>query len=149
MFFNLRKSKKRLGWFSHEQVQDVAEALGVKPETVLEMESRLSGRDIGFDGYQDDDDDSRAFAPAAYLEDFSQEPARVVENADWSSHNKERLTSALATLDERSQDILASRWLAEEKATLHQLAAKYDISAERIRQLEKAAMQKLRSTLMD
>lgn len=149
LFFNLRKSKTRLGWFSHEQVQNVAEALGVKPETVLEMESRLSGRDVGFDGYQDDDDDSHAFAPAAYLEDVSQEPGRVLEAADWSSHNKERLTQALGTLDERSQDILASRWLTEDKATLHELAAKYDISAERIRQLEKAAMQKLRSTLMD
>lgn len=149
LFFNLRKSKTRLGWFSHEQVQSVAEALGVKPETVLEMESRLSGRDIGFDGYQDDDDDSFAFAPAAYLEDVSQEPARVIEAADWSSHNEARLTQALSTLDERSQDILASRWLADEKATLHELADKYDISAERIRQLEKAAMQKLRSTLMD
>ena len=149
LFFNLRKSKTRLGWFSHEEVQTVAEALGVKPETVLEMESRLSGRDVGFDGYQDDDDDSFAFAPAAYLEDVSQEPARVVEAADWSSHNEERLTQALSTLDERSQDILASRWLADKKATLHELADKYDISAERIRQLEKAAMQKLRSTLMD
>ena len=149
LFFNLRKSKTRLGWFSHEEVQNVAEALGVKPETVLEMESRLSGRDVGFDGYQDDDDDSFAFAPAAYLEDVSQEPARVVEAADWSSHNEARLTQALSTLDERSQDILASRWLADKKSTLHELADKYDISAERIRQIEKAAMQKLRSTLMD
>ena len=149
LFFNLRKSKTRLGWFSHEEVQSVAEALGVKPETVLEMESRLSGRDVGFDGYQDDDDDSFAFAPAAYLEDVSQEPARVVEAADWSSHNEARLTQALSTLDERSQDILASRWLADKKSTLHELADKYDISAERIRQIEKAAMQKLRSTLMD
>ena len=149
LFFNLRKSKTRLGWFSHEEVQTVAEALGVKPETVLEMESRLSGRDVGFDGYQDDDDDSFAFAPAAYLEDVSQEPGRVVEAADWSSHNEERLAQALGTLDERSQDILASRWLADKKATLHELADKYGISAERIRQLEKAAMQKLRSTLMD
>jgi RNA polymerase sigma-32 factor len=149
LFFNLRKSKTRLGWFSHEEVQTVAEALGVKPETVLEMESRLSGRDVGFDGYQDDDDDSLAFAPAAYLEDVSQEPGRVVEAADWSSHNEERLAQALNTLDERSQDILASRWLADKKATLHELADKYAISAERVRQLEKAAMQKLRSTLMD
>jgi RNA polymerase sigma-32 factor len=149
LFFNLRKSKARLGWFSHEEVQTVANELGVKPETVLEMESRLSGRDVGFDGYQDDDDESQAFAPAAYLEDVSQEPGRVVEAADWSSHNEQRLAQALSTLDERSQDILASRWLSEEKATLHELAGKYDISAERIRQLEKAAMQKLRSTLMD
>jgi RNA polymerase sigma-32 factor len=149
LFFNLRKSKTRLGWFSHEEVQTVANELGVKPETVLEMESRLSGRDVGFDGYQDDDDDSQAFAPAAYLEDVSQEPGRVTEAADWSSHNEERLAQALGTLDERSQDILASRWLSDEKATLHELADKYAISAERIRQLEKAAMQKLRSTLMD
>ncbi|MDT8403571.1 MAG: RNA polymerase sigma factor RpoH [Sulfuriflexus sp.] len=148
LFFNLRKSKTRLGWFSHEQVQTVASELGVKPETVLEMESRLSGRDVGFDGYQDDDDE-RAFAPAAYLQDTSQEPGRILEAEDWSSHNEARLTQALTTLDERSQDILASRWLADKKATLHELADKYGISAERIRQLEKAAMQKLRSTLMD
>jgi RNA polymerase sigma-32 factor len=148
LFFNLRKSKTRLGWFSHEEVQTVANELGVKPETVLEMESRLSGRDVGFDGYQDDDDE-HAFTPAAYLEDVSQEPGRVLEAADWSSHNEERLAQAISTLDERSQDILASRWLAEEKATLHTLADKYDVSAERIRQLEKAAMQKLRSALMD
>ncbi|WP_126452445.1 RNA polymerase sigma factor RpoH [Sulfuriflexus mobilis] len=149
LFFNLRKSKTRLGWFSHEQVQTVANELGVKPETVLEMESRLSGRDVGFDGYQDDDDDSFAYAPAAYLQDVSEEPARVLEAADWSAHNEERLTQAISTLDERSQDILASRWLSEEKTTLHELADKYGISAERIRQLEKAAMQKLRSALMD
>lgn len=149
LFFNLRKSKTRLGWFSHEQVQTVANELGVKPETVLEMESRLSGRDVGFDGYQDDDDDSFAYAPAAYLQDVSEEPARVLEAADWSAHNEARLTQAISTLDERSQDILASRWLSEEKTTLHELADKYGISAERIRQLEKAAMQKLRSALMD
>jgi RNA polymerase sigma-32 factor len=149
LFFNLRKSKTRLGWFSHEEVQTVASELGVKPETVLEMESRLSGRDVGFDGYQDDDEDSHAFAPAAYLEDVSQEPGRLLEASDWSEHNEDRLTQALSTLDERSQDILASRWLADEKATLHELADKYAVSAERIRQLEKAAMQKLRSTLMD
>ena len=148
LFFNLRKSKSRLGWFSHEQVQTVASELGVKPETVLEMESRLSGRDVGFDGYQDDDDE-QAFTPAAYLQDTSHEPGRILEAEDWSSYNETRLAQALTTLDERSQDILASRWLADKKATLHELAAKYDISAERIRQLEKAAMQKLRSTLMD
>lgn len=147
LFFNLRSSKKRLGWFSHEEVQTVAKDLGVSAETVLEMESRLSAHDASFDGYADDDDDSRYVAPAAYLEDNSMEPASHLEASEWQAHNTDRLHDALAELDERSRDILAQRWLSEDKSTLQDLADKYDVSAERIRQLEKAAMQKMKATL--
>ena len=149
LFFNLRKNKKRLGWFTNDEVQTVASALGVKPETVLEMETRLSSRDMSFDGYADEDDDSYYVAPSQYLEDTSDEPSKVLEAADWSEHNNKRLTMALDTLDDRSRDILNNRWLNEKKLTLHNLADRYSISAERIRQLEKAAMQKMRTALMD
>jgi len=149
LFFNLRKNKKRLGWFSHDEVQTVASELGVKPETVLEMETRLSSRDMAFDGYADDDDDSFYVAPSQFLEDMSDEPSKVLEAADWSEHNNKRLATALETLDDRSRDILNSRWLGEKKLTLHDLADRYSISAERVRQLEKAAMQKMRTALMD
>ena len=149
LFFNLRKNKKRLGWFTNDEVQTVASALGVKPETVLEMETRLSSRDMAFDGYSDDDDDSYYVAPSQFLEDMSDEPSKVLEAADWSDHNNKRLANALGTLDDRSRDILNSRWLGEKKLTLHDLADRYSISAERIRQLEKAAMQKMRTALMD
>jgi len=149
LFFNLRKNKKRLGWFSHEEVQTVANELGVKPETVLEMESRLSSRDMAFDGYGDEDEDSHYVAPSQYLEDMRQEPSQLIESADWSEHNTTRLAQALETLDDRSRDILQSRWLGEKKLTLHDLADKYGVSAERIRQLEKASLQKMRTVLMD
>jgi len=149
LFFNLRKNKKRLGWFTNEEVQTVANALGVKPETVLEMETRLSSRDMAFDGYSNDDDDSFYVAPSQFLEDTSDEPSKVVEAADWSEHNNTRLASALTSLDDRSRDILNSRWLSEKKMTLHDLDDRYSISAERVRQLEKAAMQKMRTALMD
>jgi len=149
LFFNLRKNKKRLGWFTNDEVQTVASELGVKPETVLEMETRLSSRDMAFDGYADEDDDSYYVAPSQYLEDMSDEPSKVLEAADWSDHNSKRLTNALGTLDDRSRDILNSRWLGEKKLTLHDLADRYSVSAERIRQLEKAAMQKMRTALMD
>ena len=149
LFFNLRKNKKRLGWFSNDEVQTVASELGVKPETVLEMETRLSSRDMAFDGYDNDDDDSFYVAPSQFLEDMSDEPSNVIEATDWSEHNNARLATALETLDDRSRDILNSRWLSEKKLTLHDLADRYGISAERVRQLEKAAMQKMRTALMD
>ena len=149
LFFNLRKNKKRLGWFTNDEVQTVANELGVKPETVLEMETRLSSRDMAFDGYANDDDDSFFVAPSQFLEDTSDEPSKVLEAADWSEHNNTRLATALETLDDRSRDILNSRWLSEKKLTLHNLADRYGISAERVRQLEKAAMQKMRTALMD
>lgn len=148
LFFNLRSSKSRLGWFSKEEVDAVAKDLGVPAATVLEMESRLAGQDVTFDAQADDDDDA-VMAPAAYLADSRFEPAAHVEAADWAHDNKQRLHSALATLDERSRDIVAARWLGDEKkSTLQVLADKYNVSAERIRQLEKSAMLKLRHLLV-
>jgi len=148
LFFNLRKSKKRLGWFSAEEVQAVARDLNVEPATVLEMEKRMSSQDTSFDGYTDSgDDDDFSPAPAGYLQDLSHEPSLQLENADWDEHNNSRLQQALETLDERSQDIVKQRWLSEKKSTLHELADKYNVSAERIRQLESNAMKKMRNTL--
>ena len=149
LFFNLRSKKKRLGWLNQEEVNNVAEDLGVKPEVVMEMESRLSGQDIGFDlSAADDDEDSHHFAPAAYLTDESNDPALVVEQSDWSSETSGDLSVALEQLDERSRTILQERWLTEDKSTLHELAARYGVSAERIRQLEKNAIGKLKKSML-
>jgi RNA polymerase sigma-32 factor len=147
LFFNLRKSKKRLGWFNQAEVEAVAKDLGVKAETVREMESRLSGQDIGFEMDSDDDDNYNP-APAAYLKDESNDPARVVERTEWEAHNLRRLGNALEVLDARSRDIVSRRWLAEEKTTLQELANEYEVSAERIRQLEKNAIKKLQNAMM-
>lgn len=149
LFFNLRSKKQRLGWLSQEEVNGVAEDLGVKPEVVMEMESRLSGQDIGFDlTAADDDEDSRQFAPAAYLTNESNDPALTIEQDDWHSETTNKLSMALKQLDDRSRTILQERWLADEKSTLHELAARYDVSAERIRQLEKNAISKLQKTML-
>ncbi|GMR00693.1 MAG: RNA polymerase sigma factor RpoH [Gammaproteobacteria bacterium] len=144
LFFKLRSSKKRLGWFSNEEVNDVAKTLGVKPETVLEMESRLSGSDVTFDPPTNDNDDEQHFTPAAYLTDGSMDPAHLLEYDDSRSQELGLMTDSLKTLDERSQDIIKRRWLNEDKATLHELADEYQVSAERIRQIEKNAMNKMR-----
>ena len=146
LFFNLRSKKKQLGWFNDDEVGSVAEELGVKRTDVLEMEKRLSGLDIGFDG-PDDNDENISPAPANYLEDNSLEPSQLIEQSNWSENQETRLYSALKDLDERSRDILQQRWLTDNKATLHQLADKYDISAERIRQLENNAIKKLRNII--
>ena len=146
LFFNLRSKKKQLGWFNDDEVGVVADDLGVKRSDVLEMEKRLSGLDIGFDG-PDDNDENIAPAPANYLEDTSLEPSRLIEQSDWSENQEARLYTALKDLDERSRDILQQRWLSENKSTLHQLADKYGISAERIRQLENNAIKKLRNVI--
>lgn len=147
LFFNLRSSKKRLGWFSQEEVNAVAKDLNVKPETVLEMEARLSNYDMAFDGAQDDADDSNHLSPATYLKSSS-DPAAELEKTDWQGQQLEALSESLSILDERSRDILMARWLDEDnKATLHELADKYQVSAERIRQLEKNAMKKLKLAL--
>ncbi|MCW8943822.1 MAG: RNA polymerase sigma factor RpoH [Sedimenticola sp.] len=146
LFFNLRSSKKRLGWFSQEEVEGVAKDLGVKPETVLEMESRLNNYDLAYDGIDQGDDD-QAPAPAAYLADMRMEPSRQLESADTEANDKNQLYLALDGLDDRSKEILQARWLAEKKMTLHELADKYGVSAERIRQIEKAAMGKLKAQL--
>ena len=147
LFFNLRSAKKKLSWLSEDEVNAVAEDLGVVTREVREMESRLYGQDVGFDGAQDDDDDTAAYAPVHYLEDKRYDPATQLESADWTDSSVAQLQQGLEQLDERSRDILYQRWLAEEKATLHELAAKYQVSAERIRQLEKNAMNKLKKNL--
>jgi RNA polymerase sigma-32 factor len=147
LFFNLRKSKKRLGWLNMEEVNTVAENLGVKPEVVLEMESRLSGQDIGFDlSAGSDDDDKPYVSPSAYLVSKSESPEVVFEAADMQDHQNSLLYQGLSELDERSQDIIRSRWLSDSKATLQTLADRYGVSAERIRQLEVNAMNKIRAS---
>ncbi len=147
LFFNLRSQKKRLAWLNNDEVHAVAESLGVEPREVREMESRLTGHDMAFDPANDADDDSSFQSPAQYLEDHRYDPARQLEDADWSDSASANLHEALEGLDERSRDILYQRWLAEEKSTLHDLAAKYNVSAERIRQLEKNAMSKLKGSI--
>lgn len=147
LFFNLRSAKKKLSWLSGDEVNAVAADLSVVTREVREMESRLYGQDVGFDGAQDEDDDAIAYAPVHYLEDKRYDPATQLESADWKESSVAQLQNGLEQLDERSRDILYQRWLAEEKATLHQLAAKYQVSAERIRQLEKNAMNKLKKNL--
>ncbi len=144
LFFKLRSSKKRLGWFSNDEVNDVAKTLGVKPETVLEMESRLSGADITFDPPSNDNDDEHTFTPAAYLTDNRADPAASLEHDDKQMQQLSLMTDSLATLDDRSKNIIQRRWLNEDKATLHELAAEYGVSAERIRQIEKNALGKMR-----
>ena len=143
LFFNLRKSKKSLAWLSHAETEAVAKDLGVSPREVTEMERRLTARDPGFDPLPDVRDDDRAFAPAAYLPSADADPAVLVEKTDWNDDATSRMRKALTTLDERSRDILESRWLTEDKQTLHELADQYGVSAERIRQIEASAIKKL------
>ncbi len=144
LFFNLRNMKKRLGWFSNEEINAVAKDLGVKPETVREMEMRLNASDTAFDAHDDEDDEHAHFAPATFLEDQRFNPAQQLEATNWLEESGSTLHQALTQLDARSQEILHARWLNEEKATLQELADKYKVSAERIRQLEKNAMEKLK-----
>ncbi|WP_196139898.1 RNA polymerase sigma factor RpoH [Aliikangiella sp. G2MR2-5] len=146
LFFNLRGAKKSLNWLNNEEVKAVAEDLGVSEIEVRRMESRLNSRDTAFDLPNDADEES-SFAPAAYLESPETDPAQKLEQENWENFNQQRLMSAMKTLDERSQQILAARWLSEDKATLQELAEKYQVSAERIRQLEKNAMNKLKSAM--
>ena len=147
LFFNLRKSKKRLGWLNYEEVHAVAKDLGVKPEVVLEMESRLSGQDVGFDLPPNADDEVPYVAPVAYLESHLDDPHTEAESQDWTDHHNNLLYSGLDGLDERSQDIIRSRWLQDNKMTLQELADRYGVSAERIRQLEANALRKMRASM--
>ena len=149
LFFNLRGQKKKLAWLNHNELEAVAKDLGVEPRVVREMEGRLASHDTSFDGPMDDDDDSAYQAPAHYLEDRRGDPAVQLENSDWSEDSNGRLMQALSTLDERSQDILRERWLTGSKSTLHELADKYGVSAERIRQLEKNAMKKIKAQMTE
>ncbi|MDT8869601.1 RNA polymerase sigma factor RpoH [Vibrio fluvialis] len=148
LFFNLRKSKKRLGWFNNGEVETVARELGVEPSEVREMESRLAAQDATFEMSNDDDDNPNAYtAPMLYLEDKHSDLAENVEAQNWEAHTNQRLALALSSLDERSQHIVRSRWLDDQKATLQELAEMYNVSAERIRQLEKNAMKKLKEAV--
>jgi len=146
LFFNLRKAKKTLAWLSADETNAVAEDLGVSAKEVSEMEKRLHSRDAIFDPTPDADDE-RNFTPAAYLPSPDSDPATLVETADWNHDATSRMASALNTLDDRSRRILEKRWLTEEKMTLHELAAEYDISAERIRQIEANAIKKLANVM--
>lgn len=146
LFFNLRKNKKSLAWLSHAETQAVAKDLGVTPKEVTEMERRLSARDAIFDPAPDADDE-HAFTPAAYLPSPNADPAVQVEKTDWHDDASQRMAEAMVTLDERSRHILESRWLTEDKQTLHELADEYGVSAERIRQIEVNAIKKLRTAM--
>ncbi|GFD69066.1 RNA polymerase sigma factor RpoH [Alteromonas sp. KUL106] len=147
LFFNLRKAKKRLGWFTHAEVQTVADELGVSTKEVLQMEARMSSQDQAFD-LTADEDETGNFAPVQYLEDKTSDVETDVINNDWDSAASKRLYSAIKTLDERSQDIIETRWLADNKITLQDLADKYQVSAERVRQIEKNAMKKLQAAMV-
>ena len=146
LFFNLRKAKKSLAWLSHDETQAVAKDLGVTPAEVNEMERRLSSRDAVFDPAPETDDE-RVFSPASILPSPDADPATLVEAADWENDATSRMHRALAVLDDRSRDIIASRWLGETKLTLHDLADRYSVSAERIRQIEANAIKKLKNAM--
>ena len=146
LFFNLRSAKKKLAWFSSEEISAVAEELGVKPETVREMEGRMTSQDKAFDGFYDEDDEA-PHQPVHYLADHTGNPEILLEKTSRERNRLFNLQKALNMLDERSRDILQVRWLSEPKMTLHQLAARYEVSAERIRQLEKNAFKKLKALL--
>ena len=146
LFFNLRSKKKGLGWLTEEEVESMAKDLGVKPSEVREMEKRLSGIDMSFDPLSESDDEEASYAPSQYLEDVDADPAEIFEKDTLNESNATQLHEAINQLDDRSRDILQDRWLADEKLTLHELAEKYDISAERVRQIEKNAMKKVKQS---
>jgi RNA polymerase sigma-32 factor len=147
LFFNLRRMKKNLSWLSHAETEAVARELGVDPKTVTEMEKRLAARDMSFDPAPDQDVDEPHVSPAMYLSAPDADPAVAVERNEWNETTSADLAEAIEDLDARSRDIVKSRWMTENKATLHELAARYRVSAERIRQIEENAIRKLR-TLM-
>jgi RNA polymerase sigma-32 factor len=150
LFFNLRSAKKRLAWLTREETESVANELGVSPEEVTRMESRLAGADLAFDGYDADDGESSAPAHFLPVEGLAgTDPAELVAAEDWSEASGELLHAAIAELDDRSREIIAARWLREKKATLAELAGRYGVSAERIRQLERNAMKKLKAGFLE
>jgi RNA polymerase sigma-32 factor len=144
LFFNLRKAKGRLGWLNAEETQAIADDLGVSTRDVTEMERRLSGYDLSYDPSPAEDDE---YSPSSYLPSAEQDPADAIEQADWDDANHTSLELAMSELDDRSRNIIERRWLADSKSTLHELAAEYDVSAERIRQIESAAIAKLRGAM--
>lgn len=144
LFFNLRKYKKNLGYLTQAERQTVADELGVELSDVVEMEKRLTSRDLSFDPAPDSDDEDGDYSPAAYLPHPGADPAAALERDQWDSDSTERVSAALKTLDDRSRIILQRRWMTDDKATLHDLADEYGVSAERIRQIEANAIKKLR-----
>jgi len=144
LFFNLRKFKKNLGWLTESETRAIASDLGVTTAEVTDMEQRLSSRDMSFDPAPDADDEEGSYSPSSYLPHPEADPSVAVEREQWDDDTSDRLAHALETLDDRSQHILRSRWMTEEKATLHELADRYGVSAERIRQIEANAIKKLR-----
>jgi RNA polymerase sigma-32 factor len=147
LFFNLRSSKKRLAWLTQEETRAVAEELGVSEQEVTRMEGRLAARDLTYESPADADDDEAAAAPVHYLVSTEPDPADIVENADFQSDSSDKLHGALIDLDDRSRDVIQRRWLVDDKSTLQDLANEYGVSAERIRQIEKNAMKKLKLAL--
>jgi RNA polymerase sigma-32 factor len=148
LFFNLRKSKKKLGWLSNDDVNKLSENLNVDVKTVREMESRLSGSDISFDMPADTDEDNYSASPEQYLNNEAQDPAYIVAQQEYTAQRNESLSLAIKELDQRSRDIVTRRWLSDNKPTLHDLAAEYGVSAERIRQIEKRAMERMKDVIV-
>jgi RNA polymerase sigma-32 factor len=149
LFFNLRKFKKNLGWLTESETRAIASDLGVSTAEVTDMEQRLSSRDLSFDPAPDADDEDGSYSPSAYLQNPESDPSIAVEREQWDEDTADRLAQAMLTLDDRSQHILRSRWMTDEKATLHELADKYGVSAERIRQIEANAIKKLRGMVAE
>ena len=148
LFFNLRSAKKRLGWMNNEEINAVAEDLGVKPKDVLEMEKRMSARDAAFDGSPGADlEEHETYAPVGFLEDHRPGPEDEIEDLQHNDMLQQNLLQALDSLDDRNKAIIQRRWLDDDKATLQELAAEFDVSAERIRQLEQNAMKKLKQSM--
>jgi RNA polymerase sigma-32 factor len=147
LFFNLRKHRARLGWMKRGEMNEIASTLAVTPRTVAEMEARLGSTDVPFDAGEEEDEEAFRAAPAGYLQDMRYNPEELVMQADQESDRHERLAAALAALDPRSRDIVQRRWLDERKPTLHELAREYGISAERVRQIEARALERMKNTL--
>ncbi len=149
LFFNLRRFKKNLGWLTESETRAIAQDLGVTAAEVTDMEQRLSSRDLSFDPAPDSDEEEGSYSPSAYLPHPEADPSVAVEREQWDEDTAERLSQALETLDDRSRNILQSRWMTDQKATLHELADRYGVSAERIRQIEANAIKKLRGLIAE
>jgi len=149
LFFNLRRATKKLNWFSNEEVLHIARELKVDPKEVRAMEARMSSHDVAFDSHSDNDNDEDDWSsnPVHYLEADTKNPVDELADFEFDNIKTERLTEVLASFDQRSREILEARWLKENKATLHELAAKYNISAERVRQIEEGVIKKLKKEL--
>ena len=149
LFFNLRSKKKSLDWLTKDEAEKIASDLNVEVKDVLHMENRLSSNDSSFDAPAPSGDDDEVMSPSQYLEDKRFDPEVIVASEQADQVNKEELISALRMLDDRSKDILQRRYLTDDKATLHELADEYNVSAERVRQIENSALKKLKSLMVD